>query len=185
MGFPLAGDRLGVVGVAHDDVLNVRKGPGITPVVATLAPLENEVGATGRARLLPTTIWWEVSVAGVTGWANSRFLAYLGGTDDATSQVVAGLGEIPVAETMLDLGTIVAGFYATDEPPSDVVMVVSPTVGDLGEVTFDVIGIGDDAQVGYRLHVFGEPTGSGEGFSLKSVERTILCGRGLSGELCV
>jgi hypothetical protein len=53
---------------------------------------------------------------------------------------------------------------------------VAPSVGDLGEVTYDVIGLGDDAVRGLRLHVFGQPID--EGFSLKTVEMTALCGRG-------
>jgi hypothetical protein len=63
-------------------------------------------------------------------------------------------------------------------------MSVAPTVGDLGEVTYDVIGLGDDAVYGYRLHVFGEPVT--DGFSLRTVERTYLCSRGVDAdELCV
>ena len=65
-------------------------------------------------------------------------------------------------------------------------MVIPPTVGDLGEVTFDVIGLLDDAQLGWRLHIFGQPTEGGEGFSLKSVEGTALCGRGVTDDgLCI
>ncbi len=180
LGFPRDGDALGVVGVAFDDLLNVREGPGNTPIVGVLDPGEGGVFATGRARLLPTTIWWEID--GI-GWANSSFLAYVGQTDDATAEVVAGLGDYPTAGTMAELGSIVAFFFASADPPSDVVMVVAPTVGDLGQVTFDVIGLGDDALRGYRLLVFAEP--ASEGFSLKSVERTLLCGRGLADGLCV
>ena len=95
------------------------------------------------------------------------------------------LGETPSAETMLDLGLIVAEALASDEPASRIVMSVAPTVGDLGEVTYDVVGIGDDSVLGFRLHVFATPDEGGEGFVLKSVEQTVLCGRGLSGELCV
>jgi len=58
-------------------------------------------------------------------------------------------------------------------------------VGDLGDTTYDVIGLGDDAQLGWRLHVFGTPSESGEGFFLKSIERTLLCGRGVSDGFCV
>jgi hypothetical protein len=123
----------------------------------------------------------------VTGWVNSRYLGYLGGVEDLTSVAVDRLGGIPEAETMLDLGELVAGaFSTTDEGGSSIVMTVAPTVGDLGEVTFDVVGLADDAQLGYRLHIFGQPTESGEGFSLMSVESTALCGRGVTAEgFCV
>lgn len=183
---PQPGDVLAVVGVAHDDVLNVRSAPGTDQtVIEELDPLASDVVALGNARALPASIWFEVETDDGAGWASSSFLAYLGGTTDATADIVELLGETPAAETMLDLGLVVAQALASDEPPSRIVMSVAPTVGDLGEVTYDVVGLGDDAVRGFRLHVFGTPDEGGEGFVLKSVEQTVLCGRGLSGELCV
>jgi hypothetical protein len=183
---PRRGDIVAVVGVAHDDVLNVRAGPGTNQaIVTTLGPLEDEVLVLGNARLLPNSIWTQVEFGGVVGWASITFLGYLGQTDDVTAQLVADLGEVPTAETMLDLGLIVAGAFASEEPPSRIVMSVAPTVGDLGEVTYDVTGLGDDALYGFRLHVFGMPNEGGEGFSLKTVEQTLICGRGLSEGLCL
>ncbi len=183
---PWRGDIVAVVGVAHDDVLNVRAAPGIDQaIVATLDPLEDNVLVLGNARSLPKSIWTQVELDGVTGWANISFLAYLGDTDDITARLVNDLGETPRAETMLDLGLIVAEALASEEPLSRVVMSVAPTVGDLGEVTYDVIGLGDDSLHGVRLHVFGTPDEGGEGFVLKSVERTQLCARGISGGFCV
>jgi hypothetical protein len=183
---PAAGDVVAVVGVAHDDVLNVRELPGTEyAIVTTLNPLADDVVATGRHRLLTSSIWNEVTASGVTGWVNSRYLGYLGGVDDLTSFVVTQLGGIPEAETMLDLGTMVAESFDPGEGGFGSEMVVTPTVGDLGEVTFDVVGLLDDAQLGYRLHIFGQPTDGGEGFSLMSVEATALCGRGVTAEgLC-
>ena len=65
-------------------------------------------------------------------------------------------------------------------------MVVAPAVGDLGEVTYDVIGLGDDSIGGWRLHVFGTPSASGEGFLLKTLEATTLCTRGVTTDgLCI
>ena len=183
---PWRGDIVGVVGVAHDDVLNVRAAPGINQIiVATLDPLEDDVLVLGNARSLPNSIWTQVEIHGVTGWSNISFLAYLGDTDDITARLVNDLGETPRAETMLDLGLIVAEALASLEPPSRIVMSVAPTVGDLGEVTYDVIGLGDDSLHGVRLHVFGTPDEGGEGFVLKAVERTQLCARGISGGFCV
>lgn len=183
---PGAGDVLAVIGVAHDDVLNVRVAPGTDqPIVADLDPLANDVIALGNARSLPESIWFEVEAGGVTGWAGSSFLGYLGQATDETAAIIDLLGETPKAETMLDLGMIVAQALASDEPVSRIVMSVAPSVGDLGEVTYDVVGIGDDAVRGFRLHVFGTPDEGGEGFVLRSVEQTLLCGRGLSGGLCV
>jgi hypothetical protein len=75
---------------------------------------------------------------------------------------------------------------SSDDPPSRIVMSVAPTVGDLGEVTYDVVGLGDDALGGVRLHVFGDPAEGGEGFVLSNVERTFICSRGVTDDgFCV
>lgn len=185
-GFAQEGDVLAVVGVAHDDKLNIREAPGTDQALLTrVGPLEDSLTATGRARALSRSFWYEISTDdGITGWANIAFLAFLGVVDDATAEFLDG-GELPVTETMEQMGQLVAEGFASTDPQSDIVQSVAPTVGDLAEVTYDVIGIGDDAAVGYRLHVFATPNGdSDEGFTLKSIERTTLCGRGLSGELC-
>ncbi len=186
---PVPGSILAVVGVAHDDVLNVRLRPGADQaIVATLGPVSNEFEATGRGRLLPNSIWYEGTTAtGVVGWVSSRFTSQIGETVDLTSMVVEDLGgTIPTAADMEALGRLVAESQASTDPQSDIVMVVAPTVGDLGEVTFDVVGLGDDAVWALRLHVFGEPTDGG--FSLKSVEATSMCVgyRGVTDEgICV
>jgi hypothetical protein len=86
---------------------------------------------------------------------------------------------------MLELGRIVADAMASTDPESRIRMSVAPTVDDLGEVTFDVIGLGDDSVLGVRLDVFGAPRDGGDGFSLKSVESTVVCdparGAGIDG----
>lgn len=183
---PVAGDVLGVVGVAHDDVLNVRSGPGVNyEVVVELDPTEDDVVAKGNTWSLDDALWIEVEAGGVEGWVNLRYVGYLGETDDTTSQIVETLGETPEVETMLDLGTLVAETVAEGAGEGvDIVMSVAPTVGDLGEVTFDVLGFEDDSVRGARLHVFGTPSESGEGFILKSVESTSICSRGVSDGLC-
>ncbi len=184
---PLAGDVLGVVGVRHDDVLNVRSGPGVGYSILTgLDPLEDEVVAKGNTWYIPGAFWIEVEAGGVEGWVNLRYVAYLGDTDDMTSRLIADLGERPEAETMLDLGMIVAEAVAFEgEGARDPVVSVAPSVGDLGEVTIDVLGSADDSIGGYRLHVFGMPSESGEGFVLGSVEATVFCSRGVSGGVCI
>ena len=187
VGFAQTGDRLMVVGVAHDDTLNVREGPGSNyPVMVALPPTESDVVATGEARLLDRSLWYGLETASGDGWVNARYVAFEGGVDDTTAQIVDSIGEIPVAETMLDLGLLVAEDRSSTDVESDIVVVEAPTLGDLGEVTYDVIGLADDSLYGLRLHLFGEPIPGDGGFSLKSVEATALCGRGVSESgLCV
>lgn len=168
---------LDVIGVAAGDVLNVRAAPGVdADVVATLAPLATDVAATGAARLLPGSIWVEVEVDGTTGWANSSFLAFIGSTDDITSRLLGEVDSRPSAPSLEELAAEVAALVASQDPPSEVVISDGPHVGDLGEVTVDVIGLGDDAERGLRLVVFAT---EGDGaFTLRTVEATSLCGRG-------
>ncbi len=186
IGYVADGDVLGVVAVRHDDVLNIRALPGAgQPVVATAAPTQADLVATGRARLLPGSIWFEVTKAGTTGWANSRFLGHVAGTDDVTATFLADYGERPVAETLVQLGELVAAEFASVDPPSQIVLTVAPSVGDLGEVTYDVIGLGDDSVLGFRLHLFAVEGAGGESFELRTIEQTVFCMRGTSGEICV
>ena len=178
---PAEGDVLGVVGVAYDDVLNVRSGPGTNyAIVATLDPLFDQIIATGRHRLLTRSIWDEIVVEGVTGWANTRYMTYLGPVDDATARYIENGfgGSTPSAPTMLELGMLVADVAKSVDPPSRITVTVAPSEGDLGEVTIDVVGLGDDSVFGIRLHIFGTPTS--DGFALKSIEEQEMCGRGMN-----
>ncbi len=184
---PNSGDVLGVVAIAFDDVLNLRAGPGTDfDVLKKLAPRADRVISNGRAQSLPNSIWYEVTAAGVTGWVSATYLAHFGATDDITAQVVTTLGETPRAATMEALGQIVADTYPDDERRLRVRMSGVPSVGDLGEVIYDVVGFADDAVQGLRLHVFGRAGGSGDSFTLETVEATTLCARGVTDDgLCV
>lgn len=182
---PQAGTVLAVIGVRHDDRLNLRAGPGTDQeILARLDPTLDDVVAQGTTRDLDG-FWYEVEVDGTIGWASAFFLAQLGRVTDATSTVVAQLGMTPSASSMNELGRVVAESQASVEPESRIRMVVAPDEsGDLGEVTYDVVGLGDDAVRGVRLHVFGSPTS--DGFSLKSVESTLMCDRGVTDDgICV
>jgi hypothetical protein len=176
---PAQGAVLAVIGVRYDDVLHVRYAPGTAQaVVADLAPVAGECVATGRARALPQSLWWEVTTAdGTYGWVSARFTARRGQTIDVTSEVITRLGITPTAESMLDLGKVVADALKSVDPEAAprIVLVVAPTVGDLGEVTYDVVGFADDSTRALRVHVFGQPGEGGESFTLRSAEATDMC----------
>ena len=182
---PRQGAVLAMIGVAPDDVLNVRAAPGIDQeIVAALGPLSNHAVAQGQTRLLPNSAWYEVDVNGVVGWASSRYLAQLGVTTDETAYVLDNA--FPRAETMLQMVDEVAALYISTEPASTVTVVDGPRVGDLADVTVDVVGVGDDALVGFRLHIFAQPDEGGEGWEIRTVEVTALCGRGVTEDgLCL
>ena len=180
---PAAGDTLAVVGVAHDDVLNLRAAPGADQeILEGIPPTYDALTAVGQTRELPESLWIAVDYQGTEGWVNLRYIGYLGETTDVTHAVTEQLGGPPGAETMLELGLIVAEGMAGD-PSADIVMSVAPSVGDFGEVTFDVTGVEDDSVRGSRLHVFGQPID--EAFLLASVEETVICARGVDAGACV
>ena len=180
---PAAGDTLAVVGVAHDDVLNLRAAPGADQeILEGIPPTYDALTAVGQTRELPGSFWIAVDYEGTEGWVNLTFIGYLGDTTDITHAVTEQLGGTSGAETMLELGLIVAEGIAGDSS-ADIVMSVAPTVGDLGEVTFDVTGFEDDSVRGSRLHVFGQPID--EAFLLASVEETVICARGVDAGVCI
>jgi len=181
---PQEGDRLMVIGVEWNDVLNLRELPGASQeIVSGIPPTDMSVFAHGLTRQVGTSIWIEVEHQNFQGWVNYRFVGYEGQTIDATSAYVAEVGALPVEETMLDLAMLIAESFVSEEPASTVTVTEAPTVGDLGEITIDVIGLGDDAILGFRLHIFAQP--GPDGLGLKAIEQTFICGRGITPDgLC-
>lgn len=182
---PADGDVLMVIGVAHDDVLNLRAAPGADrPILAGIPPTYDRLVAEGDTRDLSPGFWIEVDYDGTVGWVSLSFVAYEGAVTDQTSTVVSELGERPSEQTMTELAEVVAEVFDSDEEPeSDIVQVTTASSGDLAEITYDVIGLGDDSVRGFRLHVFAEE--SANGLTLRSVEVTTLCGRGVTDDgLC-
>ena len=177
--FPYADAELAVMGVAADDVLYVREGPGSEfAEVIELEPLAEGIIATGENRQLDDgTIWAQVDAEGTAGWASVAYLTHLGDAVDITSQL-----DLPATATMEELAELAAEQRAGDSPEPTIVIVDGPTEGDLHEVVVDIVGLADDAIEGERLHVFA--TGNGE-FTVHSVEATALCARGVSEGLCL
>ena len=82
------------------------------------------------------------------------------------------------------LATLIAKSFKSEEDPASTITVTeAPTSGDLAEVSIDIVGLGDDSIRGFRLHIFAVPNSGG--FTLKSIEQTIICGRGITTDgLC-
>jgi hypothetical protein len=176
---PAAGQRLTVIGVPAGRTIPVQAAPGPgQPAVAAVAPLAKGVIAAGPARLVSSSVWVQATVSGLSGWIDGAHVAATAANTDLTTDVIGRLGSRPIAETMLDLGMTVARAYASSEPPSTITVVVAPVVSDLGQITLDVVGLGDDSVAGQRLHVVGTP--GTESFTLLRVEGTAFCYRGVS-----
>ena len=187
---PQAGDAVAVVGVAHDDVLNVREGPGTGfGVSGALEPTAVDVVVTGKARLLSESVWYEVNADSGTGWVNGAYLGLLGSTDDATPLVVDMFGN-PLAGDDLDfLGATIADAFLGEEG-SGWIALVEPSEGvsaaAVASLTYDAVGLDDDSVKGYRLVIHATQDASNEPFVMRAVERTSICWRGVTADsLCL
>lgn len=181
---PAAGTQLGVIGVAHDDWLNVRDVPS-GEIVATLtlqlspqSPAESAllvrdadaeaafarigvagVTATGRTRDLATSTWHEIRAGPIVGWASSNYLAPLSpeAALDITAQVTADIDGDASADTFAQLVDRVVATVASEEPRSRIRTTSAPDPsGDLLEVVVDVVGQPDDSVRGYRLLIVAQ-----------------------------
>ncbi len=164
---------LAVVGIGYDSTLNVRDEPG-GQIVARLDSTDTGVVPTGTIQVVTGVSWHEVHAAGVVGWVSGEYVTPLGATVDATTEIVGRLGETPSAANLAALGRTVAGAVASEEPESRVRISGEPTVGELSEVTMDVVGQPDDSIRGFRLHVFATRNSDGT-FTLRNVEGTVMC----------
>ncbi len=179
---PYKDDIVAVIGVEAGSGLNYRYGPGTEfEVDGSLEPLA-VTPAFGETRRREDGSHWTLIMAydGWNFWVNLKHIAQLGGTTDIT----ADLPELPSAATVEEAGLLVARQRTADHPPSvETVVVDGPVEGDAGEVVIDVVGLGDDALAGERLHVVTERTG--QGHTVRSVELTPLCARGVTEDgLC-
>lgn len=188
--YPYEGARLAVVGVAADDTLNVRTGPGTDyPVAFTLEPLADDIRATGHNRI-GEGAWAEIDVGGRTGWASIVFLLQPGIVQDVTARWYPSPSDRPSATTMTTLAQAVErrwrqesiGSDGSEDPGSRVVVVDGPHSGDVADATIDVLGLRDDALGGVRLHVFAERAAGR--FTVRTVEVTELCRRGVTDGMC-
>ncbi|WP_419863656.1 hypothetical protein [Candidatus Poriferisodalis sp.] len=176
---------LAVVGIGYDSTLNVREEPG-GQIVARLDSAATGIVPTGTRQEVSDVLWHEVHAAGVVGWVSGDYVTPLGATVDTTTEIVARLGQTPSAANLAALGRTVAGAVASEEPESRVRISGEPTVGELSEVTMDVVGQPDDSIRGFRLRVFATRNSDGT-FTLRNVEGTVMCyiDRGVSAQgLC-
>jgi hypothetical protein len=184
---PAAGERLDVVGVRHDDVLNFRTHPDPgAPIVATVAPrtLVPLVTSAGEGRLLDRSVWWKVTVGGQEAWANFAFLGMLGRTSEVTAEVGAGLASPEASSVDALIAAIAASRSDGPEPRLAYVTEVEERPDGDRSVIVDVTRLGDDAVKGERLTLTLEP--SPRGYRLGDATGTLICGRGVArGGLCL
>ncbi len=162
---PLLG-QFAVVNVASDDVLNVRSGPGVDHSIAGTIPYHGlgvRIYAGGQE---VSSSWWvPVEYEGVTGWANSSYLARQVGW--ASEAVAARAAQVILALKGKDLQALAAWVHPGQGvrfSPYAYVRVVpgSPDGQDLVFTAAQVRGLWSDPTV----YNWGTATGSGEPIEL-------------------
>ena len=162
---PLLG-QFAVVNVASDDVLNVRSGPGVDhPIVGTIPYHGLGVRVYTGGQEVTGSWWVPVEHEGVTGWANSNYLARQVGR--ASEAVAARAAQAILALKGKDL-QILAGWVHPDQgvrfSPYTYVRAAPGSAGgqDLVFTAAQVRGLWSDPTV----YNWGTAAGSGEPIEL-------------------
>lgn len=157
-----------VVGVAHDDKLNVRRTPSArAKVIGRLAPLARRVEVTGKTR----GSWRQVRIGDRVGWVHGRYLAPIGRPVGMTERA----REVGIAPTRVSLARKVV---ASQAPGTEGRLFGPVLVSQRGNrMVVDLLGYQDDALVGERFRLVIRP---GEaGFMIRSAAALPICARGV------
>jgi uncharacterized membrane protein len=93
-----AGATYQVRGVEPSDTLKLRAGPDPqSNVRATIPPDAHGLLATGRQRLVGTTVWREIQYQKIRGWVNGRYLAVEREPDTASKEPAPAAREVAPA----------------------------------------------------------------------------------------
>ncbi len=189
------GATLDVVGVRYDDVLNVRRTPGVDgAVIATLAPDATGLRSTGRQVSFDTTedewprpIWNELVLDdGTVGWVDRAFVAIPSGAFPTGGASLLERVDGLVAPDGESLALLVAA-NITDtflEWTSRVEVSGAPEVIDgVGTVSVDVIDVPDDAEKGSRIVISAAVTDTG--WTLVGLTDLRYCSRGGGNGSCL
>lgn len=193
---PAQGELMDVVGVAWDDVLNFRSAADPSAsIVDTVPPFATSpaVASEGDGWLLANSAWWHVSVGGQEAWANATFLGQLGSTSNIFSDLTNTMPSLSAPD--LDTLAFNIGSARSGGPVPLVVLSTEPIAIDAqgGEVTIDVIGLGDDSVKGERISIgfrflFDDINAASPQvveIELISATAQAICGRGMSGGACL
>lgn len=196
---PVAGEVLDVVGVRYDDVLNIRdQANASSSIVATAAPFaaNPQLISGGEGLLINGGAWWKLTVNGTPAWANASFLGQVSpNTEDLMPTLTTNMSSTTSADLNALIVDIAAALAAGPTP--SVVLSTEPVGLDAigSEATIDVLGIGDDSVMGWRIrilfnNVFDDINAQNPqliGVELVAADGFPICHRGLqaSSGLCI
>lgn len=179
--FSTAGQEVGVAGLAPDqEPLEVRAVPSSEGETVAEIDRLGAVELAGREWNNPALedegYWAEVLVDGQRGWMLSGNLYHFAGTSDVTDDYAG----VPAADSAQAAAQAVAEDAARE---ADWILLTTPEYAGEPFYRVDVTGMRDDSVAGERLFItVGENNGR---YEVDEVERTLICQRGVSGDLCV
>jgi len=146
-----------VVGVAADDVLNVRDGAGVTyAIVGAIPPHGMGVRVTGSGVRVEDATWVPVRYGQVEGWVNASYLArQVGGADESATRTSSSIVMALAAHDMEavadyvhpDLGVRISPYtyVRADGPPAeqDIVLSADEVRGAWDDPTVRLWGVFD------------------------------------------
>lgn len=184
--FSTEGQEVGVAGLGPDmEPVVVREQPAADSAPVAEVDRLGAVVLAGREwrdpALAEQGYWAAVRVEGVQGWMPSGNLYHFGGNTDVT----ADYADIPASSGAQ--GMVAAVAEQATRGMGDWILETTPDYADEPFYRVDVTGMQDDAQAGERLFItVREDVGeNGREYTVDTVERTLLCHRGVSGGLCL
>ena len=163
----------------------------LRPDSSIAAFLEDDaVVATGRARSLPRSTWYEVTIGGYTGWVSAAYLAYPAAVEDVTEDVTRATGELPEAASMDELARIVLQSLEPRISGEPVTVSGPGWFEGLAEMEIDLVVRGS-RHFGQRLYIAAHASIDWDDTyeiidaRLRSATLQTLCSRGWNGERCL
>lgn len=180
----------GVVGVGPQEHLNVRAAAGVTnEKVGQIDYDTRGVARIGPSQVVDGAEWWEITVAGLTGWVHSDFLDILGVPVNATDAYLLDLGT-PTVTTATELAEalVVSILSARGDAEAEGdfdVRLAGILDGEPSIAVIDSYGFQDDSVGGEHLVVTMAPDDSA-GWLITSIAASPRCRRGVtSSGLCI
>jgi len=149
------------IGVSVQDTIDVHALPGLDQPLAGQVPPGAPLEPLGSAFQTEDGLtWWQVRAGDVQGWIQPN-IAYQGPAEDITDEVLATAADTTYP-TALVASTRVANSVAAKEGAAEVMAITrADTQTRGGTFTTDLLGVSDDAQVGFRLLITVDETSDG------------------------
>lgn len=169
-----------VIGASAQQSHEIRALPGDNqPLLGVTAPGAS-VGFFGDVFATEDgTVWYRVRYESFQGWIKPQ-VGYRGIATDVTEQAKAAIGAdtpYPSAEALATaIGDVFAS--ATGAPEATIVSKTEIESQSLSTVTVDILGLPDDAQLGYRISISAD--GRTGQWLTESVLQFPLCSRGVT-----